>query len=316
MNAQTLSANATVSGIQLSVDFSEPIHYVLYAYHIIFATSAVLLSGSVVVGILKTKHLRIQNRFVFMLSTSMCDVITGLSAYYSGLFDVQEGFPSRNGTYNILPSFLGVNLLTFMFAQFDRYCAVCYPFYYERFVSRSLVIGLCSYSWFHASVLFQLVVNLIPPALANKLYAFSIATLQIVVLTNVALTIKLFFVARHQVARDPPSAERDSKAESLKIIIVVVISFLILWYPAFVNIVVKQISKYGIYFKNDGSNPFLIMARFNALSTSGLYVWGSPALRTAVWLIGWYKIFPRCTRRSNVHNGEVKIPAMPSIQRR
>ncbi len=80
MNAQTLSANATVSRIQLSVDFFEPGHYFLYAYHIIFATSAVLLSGSVVIGILKTKHLRIQNRFVFMLSTSMCDVITGLSA--------------------------------------------------------------------------------------------------------------------------------------------------------------------------------------------------------------------------------------------
>ncbi|XP_059369605.1 uncharacterized protein LOC132107411 [Carassius carassius] len=218
MNTQTLFANATVSRIQLSVDFSEPGHYILFAYHIIFSTSAVLLSGSVVIGILKTKHLRIQNRFMFMLSTSMSDVsqCLGLYSYYSGLFDVQEVFPSRNGTYNILPSFLGVNLLVFVFAQFDRYCAVCYPFIYERFISRTVVICVCSYCWFHACVLFQLILNLIPVIISNKLFAFSIATLQIVVLTNVLMTIKLFFVAKHQVTRDPPSAERDSKAESIK----------------------------------------------------------------------------------------------------
>ncbi|XP_056336572.1 uncharacterized protein LOC130247368 [Danio aesculapii] len=297
MSAQTLSANATFSSIQLSVDFSEPGHYFLFAYHIIFATSAVLLAGSVVVAILKTKHLRSQNRFVFMLSTSMCDVITGLSVYYSGLFDVQEGFPSRNGTYNILPSFLGVNLVTFMFAQFDRYGAVCFPFFYKRFISRSLVICICAYCWFHCSVLFQLMANLIPPSLANKIFAFSIASLQIIVVTNVMMTIKLFIVAKRQLARDPPGAERDGKVESLKIIIVVVITFLILWYPAFLNIIVKQVSKYGLYFKNDGTSIFLIMARFNALSSPALYVWGSPALRTAVWGIGWYKIFPRCSKR-------------------
>ncbi|XP_052441674.1 melatonin receptor type 1B-B-like [Carassius gibelio] len=297
MNAQTLFANATVSRIQLSVDFSEPGHYILYAYHIIFSTSAVLLSGSVVIGILKTKHLRIQNRFMFMLSTSMSDVITGLYAYYSGLFDVQEGFPSRNGTYNILPSFLGVNLLVFMFAQFDRYCAVCYPFIYERFVSRTVVICVCSYCWFHACVLNQLVKNFMPGLIANQFFSYTVTLLQIVVLTNVGMTIKLFFVAKHQVARDPPSAERDSKAESIKIIIVVVISFLIFWYPTFINIMVKQVSKYGIYSKSDGTNPFLILARFNALSTSGLYIWGSPSLRTAVWRIGWYKVLPQCKRR-------------------
>ncbi|KAJ8286207.1 hypothetical protein GJAV_G00035790 [Gymnothorax javanicus] len=54
-------------------------------------------SGSVVLGILSTKSLRRQNRFIFMLNTSISDTLTGFSVYYLGLFDVQEGYPSRNG---------------------------------------------------------------------------------------------------------------------------------------------------------------------------------------------------------------------------
>ncbi|KAG7278293.1 hypothetical protein CRUP_036370, partial [Coryphaenoides rupestris] len=119
--AATMLSNT--SGVPLSVDFDSPEDFFVFIFHILFATSSVLVAGSVVIAIFSTKGLRAQNRFIFMLNTSISDTLTGLSVYYLGLFDVQEGYPSRNGTYYILPSFLGVNVLTFLFAQFDRYFA-------------------------------------------------------------------------------------------------------------------------------------------------------------------------------------------------
>ncbi|KAL7888376.1 hypothetical protein AOLI_G00033500 [Acnodon oligacanthus] len=62
-----------------------------------------VLAGSVLAGILRTRALRAQNRFVFMVNTSVSDALTGLSVYYLGMFDVQEGYPSRNGTFHVLP---------------------------------------------------------------------------------------------------------------------------------------------------------------------------------------------------------------------
>ncbi len=97
-----------------------------------------------------------------------------------------------------------------MFAQFDRYCAVCFPFYYERFVSRSLVTCVRT-AGSTLAFLFLFVANLIPATLANKLFGFSVATLQIVVLTNVVKMIKLFFVAKHQVAGDSCWEEQQGR---------------------------------------------------------------------------------------------------------
>lgn len=122
--------------VPLSVSFDTPGDFVIFIFHILFATSAVLVAGSVAIGISCTRFLRRQNRFIFMLNTSVSDTLTGFSVYYLGLFDVQEGYPSRNGTYYILPWFLGVNVLTFLFAQFDRYFAVCHPFFYHRYIVR------------------------------------------------------------------------------------------------------------------------------------------------------------------------------------
>ncbi len=59
------------------------------------------------------------------------------------------------------------------------------------------------------------------------------------------------------------------------------------------NISVKYVTKNGLRFKNEATNLFAIMARFNALSTPALYIWGSPALRAAVWNSVWSKVFKR-----------------------
>ncbi|KAI4899329.1 hypothetical protein NFI96_001479 [Prochilodus magdalenae] len=295
MSATRGAGNSSVNLIPLSVDFSRPEDYVIYAFHLAFATCASVLAGSVFVGILRSKHLRAQNRFIFMLNTSISDTLTGLSVYYLGLFDVQEGYPSRNGTFHILPSLLGVNIITFMFAQFDRYCAVCHPFFYDRYISRSVVIGLCVYCWFHVYAQ-PLASNVVPLAMAAQIYAFSIASLQVIVLTKVIMTIKLYVVAESQLKREPPGPDKESKKESLRIIIVVVISFLTLWTPSFVNIIMKQVSRYGLVFRNEATNAFAIMARMNALGTPALYLWGSPALRASVWRAVWSKVLPECTR--------------------
>ncbi|XP_054895583.1 uncharacterized protein LOC129366017 [Poeciliopsis prolifica] len=288
--------HSAAAGVPLSVDFSSPEDYFIFIFQILFATTTVLIAGTVVIGISATRALRLQNRFIFMLNTSICDTLVGFSVYYLGLFDVQEGYPSRNGTYNVLPSLLGVNILTFLFAQFDRYFAVCYPFVYSRFITRQVVIGINVYCWLYNAT-HLLVRNLLPVSKAIQLYVFSIVFLQLIVLTKVVMTIKLYVVAKYQLEREPPGPERESKRESLKIIIFVVISFLVLWCPSFVNIAIRFFTGGGLTFRSEATNLFAILARFNALFTPSVYIWGSPALRDATMRTVWGRLCPQCSRR-------------------
>ncbi|XP_068461142.1 somatostatin receptor type 5-like [Clinocottus analis] len=292
-----LLLNVTASaGVPLSVTFDSPVDYLIFIFHIVFATTAVLVAGPVAVAILATRSLRQQNRFLFMLNTSVCDTLVGFSAYYLGLFDVQEGYPSRNGTYNILPALLGVNLMTFLFAQFDRYLAVCHPFFYSRYITRRVVISVNACCWFH-NYCQTILLIFVPLSIAQQVFAFSIASLQVIVLTKVIMTIKLYVVARSQLARDPPGADRESKRESLRIIIFVVVIFLVLWGPSFVNIITKFVTGRGLTFRNDATNVFGIMARLNAVCTPSVYIWASPALREALLRTVWGRVCPRCRTR-------------------
>ncbi|XP_008283168.1 trace amine-associated receptor 7e [Stegastes partitus] len=288
--------HSLTAGVPLSVTFDHPVDYLIFIFQVLFASTAVLLAGPVVVSILATRALYLQNRFIFMLNTSVCDTLVGFSVFYVGLFDVQEGYPSRNGTYNVLPSLLGVNIMTFLFAQFDRYFAVCHPFVYSRFVKRWVVICANVYCWCH--VYGQLVISrFLPLSKAIQVYVFTIVCLQVIVLTKVVMTIKLYVVARYQLERDPPSTDRESKKESLRIIIFVVITFLLLWFPSFINIILRLALGAGLTFRNEASNLFAIMARFNAVSTPAVYLWGSPALRRAMVKTVWGRVCPRCRRR-------------------
>ncbi|KAJ8414149.1 hypothetical protein AAFF_G00067470 [Aldrovandia affinis] len=64
---------------------------------------------------------------------------------------------------------------------------------------------------------------------------------------------------------------------------------------------------HGIRFRNEATNLFAIMARFNALSTPAVYVWGSPALREAVKDTVWRRVCPkRKTRVDFDHRGGKK----------
>ncbi|KAK0151325.1 hypothetical protein N1851_007537 [Merluccius polli] len=143
---------------------------------------------------------------------------TGCPCTYLGLIDVpKRGTLPRNGTYYILPSFIGVNVLDFSLCSvLTVTLPVCHPFFYKRFIT-----GLF----------------------------------------------------KHQLGREVPSADRDSKRESLRIIVFVVICFLALWGPSFVNIIGKDIG-----FRNEATNVLASMARLNALVTPALYIWGSPGI--------------------------------------
>ncbi|XP_058492963.1 kappa-type opioid receptor-like [Solea solea] len=288
--------DSMTGGVRLSVDFDSPEDYLIFIFQILFATATVLIAGTVVIGILFTRALRLQNRFIFMLNTSICDTLVGFSVYYLGLLDVYEGYPPRNGTYNVLSSLLGVNILTFLFAQFDRYFAVCHPFIYSRFITRHFVIGINIYCWLYNAA-HLLARNVLPLSKAMQLYVFSIVFLQLIVLTKVAMTIKLYVIARVQLQRDPPSAERENKKESLRIIIFVVIVFLLLWCPSFVNIIIRFAGGGAMSFRNEATNLFAIMARLNAVCTPSVYLWGSPALREATMRTVWRRLCPGCRRR-------------------
>lgn len=283
-------------GLTLSVDFDSPVDYLIFIFQILFATTAVLIAGPVAITILATKALRIQNRFIFMLNTSICDTLVGFSVFYIGLFDVQEGYPSRNGTYNMLPSLLGVNLITFLFAQFDRYFAVCHPLMYTRFVTRQMVICINIYCWLHIYCQ-SVILYFLPLSTAAQMYVFSIILLQIIIFTKVVMTIKLYVIARFQIERDPPSEEKENKKESLRIIIFVVLSFLLLWCPSFVNIAFRLLRGGGLTFRNEATNLFAIMARFNAVCTPAVYLWGSPALREATVRTVWGRVCVKCNKK-------------------
>ncbi|KAM6944043.1 uncharacterized protein PEZ65_001966 [Lycodopsis pacificus] len=292
-----LLPNITDSGgVPLSVNFDSPEDFLIFGFQLVFATTVVLVAGSVVIAILATRDLRLQNRFIFMLNTSIADTLVGVSVYYLGLFDVQEGYPSRNGTHNLLPAVLGVNVMTFLFAQFDRYFAVCHPFIYTRYITRRVVISANVFCWFHVYSQ-SIVLSVVPLSKALQMYFYSIIFLQIIVLTKVVMTVKLFVVARFQLDKEPPGADKESKKESLRVIIFVVVNFLVLWLPSFANIIIRFVLGRGLTFRNEATNLFAIMARFNAVCTPSVYIWGSPSLRAALVRTVWGRVCPRCRRR-------------------
>ncbi|XP_069038427.1 G-protein coupled receptor 183-like [Lepisosteus oculatus] len=288
-----ISLNLTVP---LAVDFNEAADYFIFIANLLIATSAVLVAGSVVLGIIFKKSLRAQNRFIFMLNTSICDTLSGVSGYYIGLFDVQEGYPSRNGTYSIVPSLLAVNILTIMSAQVDRFLAVVYPYAYSRYITRTVVIGVCVFCWFYTY--FSLTVqNLVTVEVAAKIKAYGTLSLQAIIIAKVLMNVKLYLIAKYQIAREPPGPERDSKKESLRLIFVVVVCFLALWTPRFYYIIIVQMTGSRYLFTNCATDPFIVMIRFTSTSTPGLYIWGSPALREAVLETVWVRVCPPLRKR-------------------
>ncbi|KAG2471447.1 G-protein coupled receptor 183-like [Polypterus senegalus] len=267
--------------VPLAVDFDNIGDYFIFAFHVLLATCTVLVAGAVVVAILGSKSLRTENRFIFMLSTSISDTLSGFGWFYVGLFDVKESYPQRNGTYFVLPTLLGVNFITILTAQIDRYVAVSYPFFYTSRVTLRVIIGICIFIWIfnYSMVLF---LNLVPWQVAMVYSAVSTLGVQVIaVILMLVLNIKLYLIARYQLQRES-SPENDGKRSSLLLIIAVTMSFLAFWTPAFINLSLCGLTSYGYRYRNNAVDPFLALIRINPLSTPSLYILGSIALRKSI----------------------------------
>ncbi|XP_028681051.1 G-protein coupled receptor 183-like [Erpetoichthys calabaricus] len=268
--------------VPLAFSFDNTADYFIFAFHFLLATSTVTVAGSVVFAILRTKSLRNENRYIFMLSTSISDTLSGMGWYYIGLFDVNDTYPQKNGTYFVVSTLLGVNFITILIAQIDRYVAVSRPFFYARQISRRVVIGLCTFIWIY-NYLIVLIMNLVPLRVAIIYNAINTFGIQVVaVILMLLLNLKLYMIARYQLSREPPSQGTDSKRSSLRLIIAVTMCFLIFWTPEFVNVILCGLTSYGFTFKNNARDPFAAMVHVNPLCTPTLYIIGSLALREAI----------------------------------
>ncbi|XP_028681052.1 adrenocorticotropic hormone receptor-like [Erpetoichthys calabaricus] len=268
--------------VPLAFSFDNTADYFIFAFHFLLATSTVTVAGSVVFAILRTKSLRNENRYIFMLSTSISDTLSGMGWYYIGLFDVKDTYPQKNGTYFVISVLLGVNFITILTAQIDRYVAVSRPFFYARRITQRVVIGLCTFIWMY-TYLTVVLMNLVPLQVALIYNAINTFGVQVVaVILMLLLNIKLYVIARYQLAREPPSQGTDSKRSSLRLIIAVTMCFLIFWTPEFINVILCGLTSYGYTFKNDAHDPFAAIVRINPLCTPTLYIIGSLALREAI----------------------------------
>ncbi|XP_041079019.1 probable G-protein coupled receptor 34 [Polyodon spathula] len=283
--------------VPLVVEFDSPDDFVIFILNILIATTIVIVAGSVVTAILCTESLRTENRFIFMLNTSISDVLAGFGYYYTGLFDVQEYYPSRNSTFYIVPSFGGVNVFTVLFAQIDRYLAISHPYVYSRYITRSLIIGICIFCWVYV-YLTVLIRNVVTSDVSTMHSAYGPLTFQILItFTMLGLNLKLYLIAKYQLSRDPPGPETNNKKASLRLIIVVAFCFLGLWTPVFVNsILTNMASPYAYIYINNGTDPFIVLSQVNPICTPALYIMGSATLKEAVLRRVWC-VFRKCKRR-------------------
>lgn len=262
----------------------------LLLFSILLATAIIFLNVSVFVSILLNRSLRGENRFMYMLSTCLSDVCSGVSYYYCGTLDVSDSYDSPTRTYFIVPTFLGLSYMAILAAQADRYHAVSAPFKYSQRMTRGRTLAVIAGYWVYAFVIVA-VNNLVTAGIAKQLTGFGTFVANIfTVIIMIGLNVRLFLIARYQLEREPPSAERENKRASVYLIVVVAVCFLISWLPLFLNVIVCNFSVTRCYsFRNEGTDPLRIMPRVNSALTPVLYIRGCAGLRatllTKVWRV-------------------------------
>ncbi|KAK7117218.1 hypothetical protein R3I94_022697 [Phoxinus phoxinus] len=234
------------------------------------------------------RSLRRENRFMYMLSTSLSDFCSGVSYYYAGVLDVRDYYGSPTRTFYIVPTFLGLSYMAILAAQADRYHAVSAPFKYSQRMTRNRTLLVILAYWLYAFLMVA-VNNLVTIGVAEKVTGFGTFVANIfTVVIMIGLNFKLFFIARFQLEREPASAERDNKRASIYLIIIVAMCFLIAWLPLFLHSTVCTFRGTPCYlFKNNGTDPLRILSRLNAIITPVLYIRGCSALRSTICIFVW-----------------------------
>ncbi|XP_038675211.1 melanocortin receptor 5-like [Scyliorhinus canicula] len=279
--------------VALILEFGGVGYLILFVFHVSLATSIVLINASVLLALLIRKFFLKENRFLFMLSTCISDLGTGVSWYYSGLFDTLDAFPPRNGTYFIGPTFMGLSYLITLAAQADRYHAIISPFRYAQRMTRTRTGIVIACLWIYAYTV-AAVQNLVTSAIGMKISGIGslICNLTTYVIM-VVLNIKLYLIAKYQLEKEPPSAARENKRTSLYLIVVVASCFLAFWLPIFLNVIVCSFSRrFCLRFRTDGLDPLRILPRVNAALTPVLYIRGCAPLKEIVMTRVW-----KCCRR-------------------
>ncbi|XP_044051042.1 beta-2 adrenergic receptor-like [Siniperca chuatsi] len=263
-------------------------------FSIFLAATIIFLNVSVFLSILLNKALRSENRFMYMLSTCLSDICTGVSYYYVGVLDVRDSFDSPTRTFYIVPTFLGLSYMAILAAQADRYHAVVSPFKYSQRMTLNRTLLVIFAYWVYAFLIVA-VHNLVTIGVAKKITSIGTFVGNIfTVIIMIGLNIRLFLIARFQLEREPPSEERDSKRSSVYLILVVAVFFLATWLPIFCHIIACNFIGSTCYtFKNEGTDPLRILPRVNAALTPILYIRGCTALRAALLSQVWR---PRCRR--------------------
>lgn len=255
----------------------------MFLFSVFLAATIIFLNVSVFLSILLNTALRSENRFMYMLSTCLSDICTGVSYYYVGVLDVRDVYDSPTRTFYIAPTFLGLSFMAILAAQADRYHAILSPFKYSQRMTRNRTVMVIVAYWAYAFLIVA-VQNLVTVGVAKQVTGFGTFVANIfLVIIMIVLNIRLFIIARFQLEREQPSEERDSKRSSVYLILVVVVFFLGTWLPIFCHIIICNFIGTTCYtFKNEGTDPIRILPRVNAALTPILYIRGCSALRATL----------------------------------
>lgn len=260
----------------------------MFLFSVFLAATIIFLNVSVFLSILLNTSLRSENRFMYMLSTCLSDICTGVSYYYVGVLDVRDVYDSPTRTFYIAPTFLGLSFMAILAAQADRYHAILSPFKYSQRMTRNRTVMVIVAYWAYAFLIVA-VQNLVTVGVAKQVTGFGTFVANIfLVIIMIVLNIRLFIIARFQLEREQPSEERDSKRSSVYLILVVVVFFLGTWLPIFCHIIICNFIGTTCYtFKNEGTDPIRILPRVNAALTPILYIRGCSALRATLLAKVW-----------------------------
>ncbi|KAM9810550.1 sphingosine 1-phosphate receptor 3 [Neosynchiropus ocellatus] len=274
-------------GLSLALPLNSFANVLLFLFNITLAAAIIFLNLSVSLAILLDRHLRSENRCMYMLSTCCSDVCTGASYYYVGILDVKDSLDSPTRTYFIVPTFLGLSYMAILAAQADRFHAVMSPFKYSQNMRLSRTLLVIASYWVYAFLMVA-VHNLVPIGVAGQVTSIGTFVANIFsVIIMIGLNIKLFLIAKFQLERQPPSPDRDYKCASVRLILVVAMFFLGTWLPIFSHVIACNFLRARCYTKSEGTDPLRILPRVNAAMTPILYIRGCSALRAALLSTVW-----------------------------